>query len=113
MTADLEAELRKLLGRDFVPQAFLGHNPMPKPCANCPFVMAAAGNDYLAPGRLDGIKFAVALGGAFPCHKTVHQKAVPIEVDDHGNERRPMWHRRYQQCAGAIEFVQKLAARMR
>lgn len=108
----LEDEIRRLFGERFVPKAFLGHHPMPKPCDDCPFVMAAAGRDYLAPGRLDGIKFATALGGAFPCHKTVYQKAVPPEVDEHGNERQPLWHRRYRQCAGAIAFVNDLAGKM-
>ena len=87
---------------------FYGHNPMKKPCVNCPFVMADKGRDFLHEGRLDDIKLSVSLGQAFPCHKTVHTKKVPQEEDEDGYEQPPAFHPNYRQCAGAIAYAENL-----
>jgi len=71
---------------------------MPKACDNCPFVCAARGEDYLRPGRLDGIKLAVFMGKPFHCHKTT--RGAPV--------RR--WHRKLRQCRGALDWLESLAA---
>ncbi|MFA9261859.1 MAG: hypothetical protein ACEQSB_00670 [Undibacterium sp.] len=97
---------------DFGVSIFYGHKPMKKLCDNCPFAMADKGMDYLAPGRLDGIKFAVSLGQAFPCHKTVHNKNVEYEVDEEGFEQPPSYDRNYRQCAGAIAYAENLKAEL-
>jgi len=95
---------------DFGVSIFYGQRPVKKPCENCPFVAAAAGADYLARGRLDGIKFAVSMGQLFACHKTVYQKGVEFIADkETGEEHAPGFHSKYQACAGATEYAEALA----
>lgn len=66
---------------------------MPRPCANCPFLLRRQGNSYLHPQRYEDILFSVCLGQPFWCHKTV-------EYDDDGPL---MFKTSYRMCAGAIE----------
>jgi hypothetical protein len=64
---------------------------MPAMCANCPF--RTDGNAIeLRPGRLDGIKQAVALSQPFPCHKTTH-----------GGAKEEL------ECAGALAYRASLS----
>jgi len=74
---------------------------MPTPCKGpeCPFVAAAAGRDYLAPGRLDGIKLAVAFGRPFHCHKTTGVT---------GGKKAD--YKTLRQCAGSLEWLKSFAA---
>lgn len=103
---DESADASDLRPGDLGVTIFYGHQPMPAPCANCPFKAADAGKDYLAPGRLDGIKFAVATGQLFACHKTVHHSAVP---DENEEGEKPVWHPNYRACAGGIQYAEQLA----
>lgn len=89
---------------------FRGHNPMPKECANCPFKMEREGKPYLRPQRMADIKFAVALGQPFYCHKTVYQKSVEQDVDpETGEERPPIFDKRFRVCRGAINYAEQHA----
>ncbi|MCA1869194.1 hypothetical protein HW571_26610 [Agrobacterium genomosp. 3] len=92
---------------DFGVTIFYGHQPLRKRCAECPFTASESGHDYLKPGRLDDIKFAVSLGQFFPCHKTVYRDEVP-EENDSGD--KPSWHPSYRTCAGALEYAEQLAS---
>ncbi|NSX94383.1 hypothetical protein [Agrobacterium tumefaciens] len=91
---------------DFGVTIFYGHQPLRKRCAECPFAAAEDGRDYLKPGRLDDIKFAVSLGQFFPCHKTVYRDNIP-DTSEEGD--KPSWHRQYRTCAGALEYAEGLA----
>lgn len=72
-----------------------------KPCATCPFVV-----DFIRPGRLDDIKFALSLGQPFWCHKTVYHPAVEWITDpETGEQERPPYDRRYRMCEGAARWL--------
>lgn len=88
---------------------FRGHDPMERPCANCPFVMEEQGKGYLQAQRMDNLKFAATMGQPFHCHKTVYRPSIPMEQDEQGFEVAPDWHRDYKQCAGANQYALKLA----
>jgi hypothetical protein len=95
---------------DFGVSIYYGRNPMKKKCNDCPFLKAGQGQDYLAPGRLDGIKFAVTMGQSFYCHKTIYSGKVPLRTDpETGEEIRPHWHPTYRMCRGATEYAEQLA----
>ena len=91
---------------------FRGHNPMEKPCNNCPFVMDADGQNYLHPDRMEALKFSATLGQPFACHKTVYRPGIPTEEDEQGFEQKPDFHPDYMQCAGANHYAQALALKL-
>lgn len=68
---------------------------MKKPCKNCPFVAEQQGRPYLSPQRMDGIKFASALGAPFYCHKTIKPNDSQV------------YERHWQQCRGATLWAQE------
>lgn len=59
-----------------------------KMCAHCPF---RPDMDYLAPGRLDGIKEAAILGRPFYCHETIRRRRADR-----------------QECAGQIAYRERV-----
>jgi hypothetical protein len=105
---DKPEDVLEMMGKRL--SVWAGRNPMPAPCKNCPFVLADQGRDYLAPGRLDGIKVVTLLGQPFPCHKTVYRDHIPSEEDDDGFETKPRYHADYRQCAGALEWAKRFVA---
>jgi hypothetical protein len=91
-----------------LPTLFVSHSVMPAECKDCPFKAAREGRDYLAPGRLDGIKVSTLLGQVFHCHKTIYSGKTEPNVDpETGEESLPSWSPHYQQCAGAVEWAKE------
>lgn len=94
---------------DFGVSIFRGHDPMERPCANCPFVMEEQGKGYLQEERMENIKFASSMGQPFHCHKTVYRPGIEMIQKEDGTEEAPSWDRSYKQCAGANQYALKLA----
>jgi hypothetical protein len=72
-------------------------NAMPVCCVGpeCPFTAAAKGEDYLRPGRLEGIKLATVFGRQFACHKTTGVAGG---------------RKKHRQCRGALNWLEAWAA---
>ena len=87
-------------------EPFDGHQPMPAPCKDCPFVKHAEGKGYLTEERFNDIKMSSLLGQPFYCHKSVYRPGVEmVEDPESGFTEPPPFSREYRQCRGALDWA--------